>query len=186
MKNKKESKKPVTKKKASTSPPVSKKKKPISSPRKPKKTNKKDENSTNSTNSTNRDYPEIELNEELAVIEYANGASLADISSKLKKNRSTIWHWLKKPIVSDCLNREREKIFIHAKAKTPRIVDLVYNDLERKALGGDLTFRDGVQYLEKTGYLQTTQDKAEQNRRIAQLADQLLQELMTELDNEEG
>ena len=155
---------------------VAKKKKTV------KKPTKKNVKSTKTTKTTKPEipekiYPELSDYEEIIVISYANGESTRSIGSKLNKEHSTIWKTLQKPKVAECLKKEQEKIYSIARSMTPSIVNLVYNSLKVKAETGDLTFREGLQFLEKTGYLQTTQDKAEQNKRVAQLADQLILEL---------
>ena len=137
---------------------------------------------TNRTNRTIREYPEIEPLQEIAVLCYARGESLAEIAKKLRRGKTTVWDWLHSPSVSECLAREREKAYSEARALTPRLVTATYKGLLKKAESGNFTFHEGVQYLEKTGYLQTTKDKEEHSRRTALLAEQLYAELV-ELEN---
>lgn len=171
---------------------VSKKKKPISKKKvvsKKKNTNStnknkvenakkpKNRNETNETNETLRDYPEIDPIKEIIVIDYVNGVSVSDIAIKHNKGRATIYRWFHEPLVAEAIEKERSKLVELSKGKTFKLIEYVYDDLMNKAMTGDLTFREGLMFLEKTGYLQTTQDKAEQDKRLSQLADQLYNEL---------
>ena len=142
---------------------------------------------TNRTNRTIREYPEIEPYEEIAVLSYARGESLADIAKKLNCGKTTVWDWLHSAAVSECLEREREKLYAEARALTPILVNATYKALLKKAETGNLTFNEGVQLLEKTGYIQTTKSKEEHSKRTAQLAEQLCNELMElERDTDES
>ena len=146
------------------------------------KKKKSSQGRTNRTNRKIREYQEIEPLQEIAVLCYARGESLAEIAKKLRRGKTTVWDWLHSPSVSECLAREREKAYSEARALTPRLVTATYKGLLKKAESGNFTFHEGVQYLEKTGYLQTTKDKEEHSRRTALLAEQLYAELV-ELEN---
>lgn len=166
-------------------------------PGKNSKTEKSAKNRINRINRTKKStsvsgierlYPEITALQEIAVLAYSRGESIYDISKTVNRGKSTVWDWLQEKRVKEALEKEREKVYSEAKAKTPVIVDATYKALLIKAQHGLFKFSEGVQFLEKSGYLHTTQDKEEQNRKKAALVEQLLgelQDIVSDPDEEE-
>lgn len=128
-----------------------------------------------------RRYPLITPEQEYAVIQsVAGGLSYRQIAKDLGGiGHATICRWFMQPEVQAAEAIEREMRIAEIRARNPDRIARAYEQIDR-GLNNEIhpqSMRVAMDFLERTGFLITSEDKQEQDRKKRQLAEQLADEL---------
>jgi hypothetical protein len=126
-----------------------------------------------------RRYPAISPDEEWAVIQSVAGLSYRQIAEIFGIGHSSVGRWFLKPEVQAAEAMEREMRIAEIRAQNPDRIAKAYAQIDR-GLNNEIhpqTMRVALDFLERTGFLITSDDKQEQDRKKRQLAEQLADEL---------
>lgn len=135
---------------------------------------------SDSSQIVDRRYPLITPEEEYAVVQSVAGLSYREIAANLGGlSHASICRWFMKPEVQAAEAVEREMRIAEIRARNPDRIARAYEQIDR-GLNNEIhpqSMRVAMDFLERTGFLITSEDKQEQDRKKRQLAEQLADEL---------
>lgn len=148
-----------------------KKKKPTN---KKKPVNSKHENTRKNTKNLNeRFYPELNENQELAVIKMCAGDSISDVAKELGLKINTIYDWrAHNEKFKEALQLEWSRIISESRDIHSEMIRQATKNVFKHIKSGDPLM--SYQFLKDSGFLPSSMDKTEKDRLAQELAEKLI------------
>ncbi|TGJ99900.1 DNA-binding protein [Leptospira langatensis] len=134
------------------------------------------------TKAEDRYYPELDIDQERAVLYFSARYSIEQVSEILGYSKNTIYKWRAEKPFKDALEREGSLVIQLQRDRFHRSIDEAFNTLHKGISGKNGSPSLAFQVLKETGHLPTTKEKSAQKKQVEQLLAQFLAEMKEAVD----